>query len=114
MNALSIHIPEPCHEDWQQMTPVDKGRFCQSCAKQVVDFSVMSDQQILNYISNAPGKLCGRFANDKLQRPLLPAKPEKKKMWWIAAMMPLMMVFGKAGAQKKGHKNGPKENIIKL
>jgi len=109
-----VHIPKPCHEDWQQMTPVDQGRFCQSCAKQVVDFSLMTDQQILQYISKAAGGMCGRFATDQLQRPLLPAKQEKKRMWWLAVVVTLMMVFGKLGAQKKNHKSHPKENIIKL
>ena len=102
MNAFSIHIPEPCHEDWQQMTPVDKGRFCQSCAKQVVDFSVMTDQEILIYISKASsGNMCGRFTDDQLQRPLHPVKPEKKKVWWVAAAMPLLMLYEKGHAQGK-------------
>ena len=115
MNAFSIHIPEPCHEDWQQMAPVDKGRFCQSCAKQVVDFSMMTDQEILNYISKASGSVCGRFVGGQIQRPLQPVKQEKKKVWWVAAAMPLLMLFEKGNAQKKGKaENGAKNNIIKL
>lgn len=99
--GYAVYIPEPCHEDWQQMTPAAQGRFCQSCAKHVVDFSAMTDEQILNRISKAAGGVCGRFANDQLQRPLLPAKQETKNMWWMAAMLPLVMFFEKAGAQKK-------------
>jgi hypothetical protein len=95
------------------MTPTDKGRFCQSCAKQVVDFSEMSDQQIHNYISNATARLCGRFAEDQLQRPLQPVKQEKKKIWWVAAMMPLMMVFGKVAAQKKKQQQPAPIAIVK-
>ena len=97
---IAIHIPQPCHEDWQQMPPVNNGRFCQSCAKQVVDFSVMTDQQVLNYLSTAAGRVCGRFADDQLQRPLQPVQQEKKKIWWAAAALPLLMVFGRAAAQK--------------
>ena len=108
-----VHIPKPCHEDWQQMTPVDQGRFCQSCAKQVVDFSLMTDQQILQYISKAAGGMCGRFANDQLQRPLLPVKQEKKKMWWLVAAVPLMMAFGKVAAQKKTNKSA-NQIVIKI
>ena len=84
-----FHIPEPCHENWDNMTPQDKGRFCASCSKQVVDFSLMSDQQVLNYFKNATGKTCGRFANDQLQRPMIETPKQKKKAWWIAAMIPL-------------------------
>jgi hypothetical protein len=96
-----FHIPTPCHENWDNMTQQDKGRFCASCSKQVVDFSLMSDQQVLNYFKTATGKVCGRFANDQLQRPMIEVPKQKKKVWWIAAMMPLLFVFGKASAQKK-------------
>ncbi|WP_158638383.1 carboxypeptidase-like regulatory domain-containing protein [Panacibacter ginsenosidivorans] len=96
-----FHIPTPCHENWENMTPEGKGRFCDSCSKQVVDFSLMSDQQVLNYFKNASGKTCGRFANDQLQRPMVEVAEQKKKVWWVAAVMPLLMLFGRVNAQKK-------------
>jgi CarboxypepD_reg-like domain/Secretion system C-terminal sorting domain len=96
-----FHIPTPCHENWDNMTPEGKGRFCGSCSKQVVDFSLMSDQQVLNYFKQSTGSTCGRFANDQLQRAMLPGAEHKKKTWWIAAIMPLLLLFGKVNAQKK-------------
>jgi len=42
---ILLHVPEPCHEDWDGMTPVEKGKFCGSCQKQVIDFSTMSDRE---------------------------------------------------------------------
>jgi len=110
-NNYTVHIPTPCHENWDAMAPVEQGRFCQSCAKQVVDFSMMTDQEVLNYFSKATGSTCGRFNNDQLQRPLQPTKIEKKKAWWVAAMMPLLMLVEKAGAQKKNSQCA-KPNII--
>ncbi|HWB28782.1 MAG TPA: T9SS type A sorting domain-containing protein [Chitinophagaceae bacterium] len=96
---LYITIPTPCHENWDNMTPAAKGRFCQACAKTVVDFTAMTDSEILHYFSKAAGNTCGRFANDQLQRPLQPLKDEKRKAWWIAAIMPLLMMFEKGKAQ---------------
>jgi hypothetical protein len=55
----------------------------------------MSDQQVLNYFKNSTGKICGRFADDQLQRPMLAVTEQKKKVWWIAAVMPLLLLFGK-------------------
>ncbi|MDM1378947.1 carboxypeptidase-like regulatory domain-containing protein [Myroides marinus] len=55
-----IEIPEPCHEDWNLMTPQDKGRHCAVCDKVVVDFSKASKQEIINHIKK-DGKICGRI-----------------------------------------------------
>ncbi len=96
----SIYIPKPCHEDWNKMTPTQQGKFCSACNKQVVDFSLMSDNQVLNFLSNQSGKLCGRFDAEQLQRPLLETKIKKKKSWWMALTMPLLFLFDRSEAQK--------------
>jgi hypothetical protein len=65
---LHINVAEPCHENWQQMTPNEQGRHCLSCQKTVVDFTLMSDQEILQYISQASSSICGRFYNHQLDK----------------------------------------------
>lgn len=97
---ISVYIPEPCHENWNNMLPAEKGRFCNACAKQVIDFSLMSDTQIINYFKNSTGRVCGRFAEDQLQRSLQPVTQPKKKTWWMALTMPLMFLFNKSEAQE--------------
>lgn len=109
-NNISIHIPTPCHENWDAMTPQQQGRFCQSCAKTVVDFTAMTDNEVLNYFTKASGNTCGRFTANQLQRPLQSIQPQKPKAWWIAAMMPLLLLFKKAEAQKKDSTG----NVIKM
>lgn len=62
-----ISIPKPCHENWDQMTPDETGRFCNSCAKSVVDFTNMKAREIQDYfIQNQGQKVCGRFKNEQL------------------------------------------------
>ncbi|WP_315816280.1 hypothetical protein [Paraflavitalea speifideaquila] len=39
-----------------------------ACQKTVVDFTLMSDQEILNFISSASSSVCGRFNNDQLNK----------------------------------------------
>jgi hypothetical protein len=56
-----FHIESPCHENWQDMSPSDKGRFCDSCAKEVVDFTAKSQQEIAAHLQQATGGTCGRF-----------------------------------------------------
>lgn len=41
-----VGIQQACSEDWNKMTPTEKGAFCQQCAKQVIDFSTQSTQEI--------------------------------------------------------------------
>jgi len=61
-----IAIPKPCVQDWADMDITDKGRFCQSCQKTVVDFTKLSSGQVLEILSSS-GKLCGRLRETQLQ-----------------------------------------------
>lgn len=67
MKKMRISIENPCHEDWQGMTPEAQGRFCSACEKTVIDFSQMSDAEILQYFSQPrTEKVCGRFTSEQL------------------------------------------------
>ena len=98
---LSIH--EPCHENWDAMTPVDKGKFCGSCQKQVVDFSNMTDSQVAQFFKKpSTGSICGRFMSDQLDRDIM--IPKKRLPWFKYFFQILLPAFfiTKAGAQKIG------------
>ena len=63
-----IEIPNPCHEDWNKMTPNKNGRHCVSCDKTIVDFTKMTDVAIKSYFSkNADNKTCGHFYKGQLK-----------------------------------------------
>lgn len=64
---FKITIPEPCHEDWNKMTPSDNGRFCLSCSKTVVDFTSMLPDEVQHFfIQNQNTNICGRFKKSQL------------------------------------------------
>lgn len=99
--SLNIQIPEPCHENWAEMKPADKGRFCLSCQKQVVDFSVMTDRQVLEYFSNYTGSTCGRFSDEQLNRDIA-AGIQKPTIWYkyvLSLFVPAVLLAGKSMAQ---------------
>ena len=64
---MNIQINEPCHEDWQAMTPNQQGAFCKVCHKDVVDFSKKSISQIKSFFAEkSEEKICGRFEKKQL------------------------------------------------
>jgi hypothetical protein len=45
---MKVQLPAPCSQKWEGMTSInEKERFCTSCAKNIIDFTVQSDQQII-------------------------------------------------------------------
>ena len=64
---FKLNIPEPCHEDWQQMSPTQKGKFCASCQKEVIDFTKLSATEIARKTKNSK-QLCGRFTSTQLEK----------------------------------------------
>jgi hypothetical protein len=55
-----ISIPKPCKEDWDVMTPSDKGRHCALCKKEVMDFSDAGIEKVKNVLDESHGIVCGR------------------------------------------------------
>lgn len=66
---MKIKISKPCHENWNMMTPEEKGRFCSVCSRTVQDFTDFSDEELLNSM-NSDEKVCGRFREDQLGKNL--------------------------------------------
>ncbi|WP_395062316.1 carboxypeptidase-like regulatory domain-containing protein [Flavobacterium sp.] len=67
MEKFNIKIDKPCSEDFKTFKKTDNGGFCNSCKKTVVDFTKMSDQEILTYFSNEKSKTCGLFLESQLK-----------------------------------------------
>lgn len=65
---MKISINQPCHENWDSMKPNDKGAFCLSCKKNVVDFSSKTITQIKDFFNELPASnnVCGRFKEKQL------------------------------------------------
>lgn len=80
MKSLKVSIPKPCSYGWDRMTLTEdlKGRHCAACDKIVVDFTIMSTDQLKSFLHENRGvKTCGYFktmdttAPKWFQKPLL-------------------------------------------
>ena len=70
-----LKIETPCHEDWTKMSPNKEGRHCGLCDKTVVDFTVMSQGDIANYLThNSKAQICGRILVPKKKEPAIQIK----------------------------------------
>ncbi|RTQ47545.1 carboxypeptidase regulatory-like domain-containing protein [Hymenobacter gummosus] len=78
--SARLSIPQPCPANWEQMTPAAGGRYCATCEKVVVDFTRMSEAEVLAWLSRH-GRTCGRFGPGQLAAPPVP------RSWatWLAA-----------------------------
>jgi len=80
---IQISIPKPCHESWQNMTPVEKGRFCSSCQKTVLDFTHLSDNEIIKLVSKNDN-LCVRLKENQIHRNNIETKRASNFFGYIA------------------------------
>ncbi|WP_394666713.1 hypothetical protein [uncultured Chryseobacterium sp.] len=63
----NVHIPNPCSEHWEMMSPQEKGRFCSVCNKCVIDFTQKQPNEIRQMIDEKKDEeICGRFYNHQL------------------------------------------------
>ncbi|QHT68056.1 carboxypeptidase-like regulatory domain-containing protein [Rhodocytophaga rosea] len=65
--AIKLQINSPCAQNWQAMSPAEKGRFCQNCQKTVIDFSTWSEEKIKDFFQEHRGGICGRFQEGQLK-----------------------------------------------
>ncbi len=64
---MKITIPKPCHENWDQMSIDEQGRFCSVCSKTVRDFTHTSDDELIDEL-RSDQNVCGRFSSYQLGR----------------------------------------------
>ncbi|MEP2281172.1 carboxypeptidase-like regulatory domain-containing protein [Maribacter sp.] len=66
-STLTIFVKEPCKEKFSNFSKTEKGGFCQSCEKEVIDFTNFSDNELINYLNHGNKKACGMFKASQLK-----------------------------------------------
>ncbi len=75
------------------MTPVEKGRFCASCQKTVLDFTYLSDNEIIKLVSKSDN-LCGRINTSQLNRNLIETKTKSNYFGYFATSVLAFLGLG--------------------
>ena len=105
--AITIRIPEPCHEDWNQMTTTDKGKFCSLCTKEVFDFTQVTDEELVKRVHNNE-KICGRFKSSQINREM---KLERKSGFSLAPFAASFLLPFTLLASTKTNTNAKSSNL---
>ena len=94
-------INDPCHEDWNDMTPQERGRHCAKCDKEVVDFTALDPDEGLAILAEAAAQsdscktgICGRVNADQNGRLQLGASLKRRLLSDAMAGMLAMSVLG--------------------
>tara|TARA_R110002049_G_scaffold289495_4_gene472377 strand:+ start:250 stop:990 length:741 start_codon:yes stop_codon:yes gene_type:complete len=70
-STKTIQIPTPCNEKWSEMTATEKGKFCSSCQKEVIDYTSKSSIEISRLLNSSSENTCGRFNANQLNTPII-------------------------------------------
>lgn len=95
---FKIQITNPCANDWHAMHPNAEGRFCDACAKNVIDFSAKSDAEIRAFLlKNKDQDICGRFQKQQVDRIRIDIDPNVLQAgipFWQKFLVIVLVSFG--------------------
>ncbi|WP_044398583.1 carboxypeptidase-like regulatory domain-containing protein [Lacinutrix sp. Hel_I_90] len=110
--SIHLSIPKPCYEDWNNMSPNEKGRYCCACEKTVYDFTNKTDEYIVKSFKKN-GQVCGRFKSTQLDRELAySAKESRHYFSYAASALFAFVALGTNNAAAQGQNNLIKETSI--
>lgn len=81
-NSYILNIESPCQENWSGMQPQNRGKFCMQCSKEVIDFTKLDNNEIVDVIEQSKDRICGRMSISQLNRPIeIQLKKNRSKLY---------------------------------
>jgi hypothetical protein len=110
---ISLSIQKPCSENFGNFQSTSTGGFCGSCQKEVIDFTKMSDGQILNYFKKNKENTCGRFEKNQLKSYYTLSSPSKKRSFNLlgASLIGASLLSALPNQQIKAQEHNPTEKV---
>ena len=108
-----LSIENPCEKVlWKSMENSENGKFCDLCYKNVIDFSVLSDSEIIKIIENPSRDICAKMSASQTNRLLI--NPSKRKNLHLTNTITTLLVVGSANTILASEINTTKQNQIAL
>lgn len=89
---FNLSVKTPCSEKFENFKKTASGGFCNSCTKEVIDFTSMSDQEIIVFLNNRKESICGRLNQSQLKTYTIPVVREKRSSYSRVAAFGLSVV----------------------
>ncbi|APQ17910.1 carboxypeptidase-like regulatory domain-containing protein [Maribacter hydrothermalis] len=67
ISTITIAVKNPCKEKFTNFSKTQKGGFCMSCQKEVIDFTKVSDEELVRQLLSKNEKSCGMFKASQLK-----------------------------------------------
>ena len=80
MKPVKLQFEYRCDQNWNSMRRTEVGRFCNQCNRNIIDFSIMSDTEIINYLKTHK-EICGKLHESQLDRALIQSDLKRRKGW---------------------------------
>jgi hypothetical protein len=62
---MAVKMEFICNQDWNSMDVIQRGKFCQQCQREVIDFTRQTEKQILGH-KKPNEKTCGLFTAEQV------------------------------------------------
>ena len=87
-----LSIENPCEKIlWESMAGSENGKFCNLCSKNVIDFSILTDAEIIKIIENPSRDICAKMSVSQTNR-LLNNQYERKKFHLSKTITTLLLI----------------------
>lgn len=93
-----IQMTFNCQENLGSMSDTEKGKFCSSCKREVIDFTKMSYSEI-QAIRSVESDMCGTFLTEQIQPELRPIEAPRVRYLAFLSTVLLSLNFGSVSAQ---------------
>ena len=111
-SRFNLSIKKPCSEDFNKFSITTKGGFCDSCKKEVIDFTKMNSQEIIQYIEKKDSqKICGRFYAKQLNN--YETKTYKRNFQSIISSVGFMIVSFFLSSKTQAQENNEIKQSLK-
>ncbi len=88
----TLNLYAPCANSWDKMEALGKNRFCLQCNKEVVDFTSMTDEQLISYFRQHTN-VCGRILPSQLGIDLSEKRPNRSLPYLTKRVAAVLLAF---------------------